>query len=135
MALTRLPFEDRLPKPGDVAEIVVVDLGSGETRRVADTRGWDVQLGAQLQWGADDHSLFFNDLEVGSWQPFGVRLDPLSGARKRLDGTSTRCRPTAAGPRAPACCGWPSRSAAMAWSCRVTGSRSTAGLRRRTGST
>jgi hypothetical protein len=87
MALTRLPFEDRLAKPGDVAGIFVVDLGSGESRRVADTRGWDVQLGAQLQWGADDHSLFFNDLEVGSWQPFGVRLDPHSGERKRLDGT------------------------------------------------
>jgi len=87
MALTRLPFEDRLPKPGDVAEIFVVDLVGGETRRVADTRGWDVQLGAQLQWGADDHSLFFNDLDVGTWQPFGVRLDPQSGERKRLDGT------------------------------------------------
>jgi hypothetical protein len=87
MALTRLPFEDRLPKPGDVAEIFVVDLASGESRQVADTRGWDVQLGAQLQWGVDDHSLFFNDLEVGTWQPFGVRLDPQSGERKRLGGT------------------------------------------------
>jgi hypothetical protein len=87
IALTRLPFEDRLPKPGDTAEIFVVDLVGGETRRVADTRGWDVQLGAQLQWGADDHSLFFNDLDVGSWQPFGVRLDPQSGERRRLDGT------------------------------------------------
>ena len=57
LALTRLPFEDRLPEPGDVAEIVVVDLETGETRVVADTRGWDVQLGAQLQWGADDHTL------------------------------------------------------------------------------
>jgi len=46
-----------------------VDLVDGETRQVADTRGWDVQLGAQLQWGADDHSLFFNDLDVGTWQP------------------------------------------------------------------
>jgi hypothetical protein len=87
MALTRLPFEDRLPKPGDVAEIFVVDLASGELRRVADTRGWDVQLGAQLQWGADDRSLYFNDLEVGAWQPFGVRLDPQTGERRRLDGT------------------------------------------------
>jgi Tol biopolymer transport system component len=87
MALTRLPFENRLPKPGDVAEIFVLDLASGESRLVADTRGWDVQLGAQLQWGADDHSLFFNDLEIGTWQPFGVRLDPQSGERRRLEGT------------------------------------------------
>jgi Tol biopolymer transport system component len=87
MALTRLPFEDRLPQPGDVAEIFVVDLASGARRQVADTRGWDVQLGAQLQWGADDRSLYFNDLEVGTWRPFGVRLDPQSGERMRLDGT------------------------------------------------
>jgi hypothetical protein len=87
MALTRLPFEDRLPQPGDVAEIFVVDLASGARRQVADTRGWDVQLGAQVQWGADDRSLYFNDLEVGTWRPFGVRLDPQSGDRKRLEGT------------------------------------------------
>ena len=87
LALTRLPFEDRLPEPGDVAEIVVVDLGTGETRVVADTRGWDVQLGAQLQWGADDHTLLFNDLDTRDWVPFGVRLDPGSGVARRLGGT------------------------------------------------
>ena len=87
LALTRLPFEDRLPEPGDVAEIVVVDLATGETRVVADTRGWDVQLGAQLQWGADDHTLLFNDLDTRDWVPFGVRLDPGSGVARRLGGT------------------------------------------------
>ena len=86
LALTRLPFEDRLPRPGDVAEIAIVDLASGETRTVADTRGWDVQLGAQLQWGADDHTLLFNDLDVRDWIPHGVRLDPMSGARRNLAG-------------------------------------------------
>lgn len=87
LALTRLPFEDRLPSPGDVAEIVVVDLHTGETRTVADTRGWDVQLGAHLQWGADDHTLLYNDLDTRDWVPFGVRLDPASGTSNRLGGT------------------------------------------------
>jgi hypothetical protein len=87
MALTRLPFEDRLPEPGDVAEIVVVDLHTGESRLVAETRGWDVQLGAQLQWGADDQALLYNDLDTRDWVPFGVRLDPASGASRRLGGT------------------------------------------------
>lgn len=87
IALTRLPFEDHLPSPGDVAEIVVVDLKSGETRTVADTRGWDVQLGAHLQWGADDHTLLYNDLDTRDWVPFGVRLDPASGVSHRLGGT------------------------------------------------
>jgi hypothetical protein len=87
LALTRLPFEDRLPQPGDVAEIAVVDLVTGEVRTVADTRGWDVQLGAQLQWGADDRTLLFNDLDVRDWIPHGVRLDPVSGERRNLAGT------------------------------------------------
>jgi len=87
LALTRLPFEDRLPRPGDVAEVVVVDLETGECEVVGDTRGWDTQLGAQVQWGRDDRTLLFNDVDTTSWMPFGVRLDPFSRERNRLDGT------------------------------------------------
>ena len=87
VAVTRLPFEDRLPKPGDVAEIAIVDLETGELRTVAETRGWDVQLGAQLQWGADDRTLLYNDLETRDWMPYGVRLDPQTGEHRRLAGT------------------------------------------------
>jgi hypothetical protein len=87
LAVTRLPFEDRLPRPGDVAEIVLVDLATGAQRTVAETRGWDVQLGAQLQWGADDRTLLFNDLDPGDWRPYGVRLDPATGTARRLGGT------------------------------------------------
>jgi hypothetical protein len=86
VALTRLPYEDKLPTPGDAAEIVIVDLQQGTTQIVAETRGWDSQLGAQAQWGADDQSLFFNDVDTLTWKPFGVRLDPTTGARKNLDG-------------------------------------------------
>ena len=87
LAVTRLPFEDRLPRPGEAADIVVVDLETGEQRTVAETRGWDTQLGAQLQWGADDRTLLFNDVDLREWRPYGVRLDPLGGERHRLDGT------------------------------------------------
>lgn len=87
VALTRLPFEDRLPGPGDVAEVVVVDLETGEAEVVSDTRGWDTQLGAQVQWGNDDRTLLFNDVDTTNWTPFGVRMDPLAGERHRLDGT------------------------------------------------
>jgi hypothetical protein len=86
VALTRLPYEDKLPVPGDPAEIVLVDLLQGATRIVAETRGWDTQLGAQAQWGSDDQSLFFNDVDTQTWRPFGVRLDPATGATKKLDG-------------------------------------------------
>jgi len=87
VALTRFPFEDRLPAPGDVAQIVLVDLDTGEERIVADTRGWDTQLGAQAQWGADDSQLFYNDMDTEAWRPFGVKLDPLTGDGLDLDGT------------------------------------------------
>lgn len=87
VGLTRLPFEDRLPEPGDLAEIILVDLTTGEERVVAETCGWDTQLGAQVQWGATDNQLFFNDLDTTSWKPYGVVIDPLSGTRRVLDGT------------------------------------------------
>ena len=60
-------------------EIAVIDLVTGEPRTVAETRGWDVQLGAQTQWGADDRTLLFNDIEVRDWMPYGVRLDLQTG--------------------------------------------------------
>ena len=87
LALTRLPFEDRMPGPGDVAEVVLVDLSTGEERVVAESRGWDTQLGAQVQWGADDSQLFFNDLDTTTWRPYGVVLDPATGATRKLEGT------------------------------------------------
>ena len=87
LAVTRMSAEDRVPRPGDVAEVVVVDLETGREWVPATTRGWDTQLGAQVQWGADDTQLFFNDVDVDQWRPFGVRLDPASGARTDLEGT------------------------------------------------
>jgi len=87
VGLTRLLSEDRLPEPGDPAEIVVVDLEGGSHSVVAETRGWDTQLGAQVQWGATDDDLFYNDLDTETWQPYGVKLDPGTGTAMRLDGT------------------------------------------------
>ena len=87
VGLTRLPYEDRLPAPGDVAEVATVDLETGELRVVAETRGWDTQVGAHVQWGADDSQLFFNDLDVQTWRAVGVKLNPETGARKELEGT------------------------------------------------
>jgi len=86
-ALTRLPFEDKYPSPGDIAEIVIVDLHTGEHRIVAETRGWDTQLGAQTQWGTGDNELYFNDLDPAGWQPYGVRMNPHTGETRRLEGT------------------------------------------------
>lgn len=87
LGLTRLPFEEHLPKPGDTAEVLLVDLETGEQRAIAETRGWDTQLGAQVQWGADDESLFFNDLDTKTWMPFGIKMNPFTGKRLKMEGT------------------------------------------------
>lgn len=102
VALTRLPREDRYPQPGELAEVVLIDLETGEERTVAQTTGWDTQLGAQVQWGTNDTELFFNDMDPKDWRPFGVRLDPFSGARKELDGTVYMVSPD--GKWAASCC-------------------------------
>jgi hypothetical protein len=87
LGLTRLPREDRPPEPGDIAEIVLVDLETGEQKVIAETIGWDTQLGAQVQWGATDEELFFNDVDPTTWMPFGVKMNPATGAKQKLDGT------------------------------------------------
>lgn len=87
LAVTRLPYENRAASPGDAAEVIVIDLTDGSWRTVAKTLAWDMQLGAQVQWGATDQYLYFNDLEAGTWRPFGVRYDMESGNKARLQGT------------------------------------------------
>ena len=87
LGLTRLPSETDVPQPGDPAEVVVVDLAEGTEAVVATTRGWDTQLGAQVQWGSSDSELYYNDLDPADWVPHAIRLDPRTGARTQLEGT------------------------------------------------
>jgi len=93
LAVFQLPFEDRLPGPGDTGKIVVVDLETGAARNVADTRGWETQLGANLNWGGSDEELFFNDVDTTDWTPFAWRLNPLTGESTRLGGTLYHASP------------------------------------------
>ncbi len=84
LATTRLADEARLPVPGDVAEVVVFDLQTGQPSYLAATRGADTQLGAGAQWGPDG-SLYYHDLDPSDWQPYGVRVYP-DGRVQRLAG-------------------------------------------------
>ncbi len=86
VGLTKLPAEDRMPEAGEPAEVVVIDLATGDWEVVAETHGWDTQLGAQVQWGASDEELFFIDMDVDEWQPFSVKMNPESGERRDLNG-------------------------------------------------
>ncbi len=87
VGLFRLPNETRTPQPGEAGEVVVVDLQTAKERVVAESRGWEVQMGANVQWGKTDADLFFNDVDVKTWTPFAVQLDPTTGKSRRLDGT------------------------------------------------
>ena len=87
LGLTRLPYENHPPIPGDIAEVVVVDLLTGDEHIVAETRAWDTQLGAQVQWGSSDNQLFYNDLDFPTWNAFGIIIDPFSGDKRELKGS------------------------------------------------
>ena len=87
LALTRLAREDRPPKPGEMSDIVLVDLMTGQIRMIDQTCGWDTQLGAQTQWGGSDEELFYNNVDTQTWIPYGVKMNPLSGEKMNLDGT------------------------------------------------
>jgi hypothetical protein len=93
LAVLRMPREDRVNIPGEAAEIIVIDLQTGEERVVAETRGWEVQLGANINWGNEDTSLFYNDVDTESWEPFCVRLNVQTGVKIRLEGSIYRISP------------------------------------------
>jgi len=93
LALTKFPYEDRVPEPGDVAEVVLVDLTTGETRTVAETAGWDTRTGAHVQWGGDDSEPFFNS--VSRCRPAPATAHP---SQPSIPADCPRC--PAGGPRA-----------------------------------
>lgn len=56
-------------------------------RVIAETRGWETQMGANIQWGNSDTELYYNDVDTTTWRPFAVQHNVLTGAtRKRGDG-------------------------------------------------
>jgi hypothetical protein len=87
LAVFKVPFEERLPRPGDTGWVVVIDLETGEERVVAETAGWDMQMGANINWGGDDSQLFFNDCDLETWEPFAWCMDVTSGERRRMEGS------------------------------------------------
>lgn len=87
LALFRFPREDRSPRPGETGDVILVDLVSGQERVAAHSRGYEMQLGANVQWGTTDAELFFNEVDPATWTAFAVQLNPLTGALRRLGGT------------------------------------------------
>ncbi|MEK3721599.1 hypothetical protein [Paenibacillus sp. FSL H8-0034] len=81
MALFRMPFENRYPVPGERGQIVWVDLQEGTEAVIADTCGWESQIGANVQWGTSDTEIYYNDVDTTTWKPIGVRLNPFTGSK------------------------------------------------------
>lgn len=93
LAVFQMPFEDRPPKPGEMGSVCLIDLETGEDRVVAQTPAWGSQMGANINWGASDHDLFFNDVDTTNWRPFAWKLDPATGQRHRMAGTVYHASP------------------------------------------
>lgn len=60
VAYTRYPYEDREPRPGDTAHVVIRTDVQTDPVAVLPTTAWDSQLGAQVQWCGSGHRLAFN---------------------------------------------------------------------------
>ena len=86
VAVFRLPFVDRPPVPGEKGAVHLIDLHTGTNELLAETFGWEPQMGANINWGADDHALFFNDCDQQTWKPFAWKMDPLRKTKIRMDG-------------------------------------------------
>ncbi len=86
MALFRVPFEDHYPEAGDAGEVILVDMKSGEEKFISKSFGWEMQVGANVQWGANDQELFFNNVDTATWEAFTVLYNPSSGRSKRIGG-------------------------------------------------
>lgn len=84
IAYTALPFEDRVPREGDLASVHVRDLENGEVVFSATTAAWDTQVGAHAQWGVTDSEFFYNELD-GQGRVRGVRLNVFTGDRRLYD--------------------------------------------------
>ena len=93
VAVFQLPFEDRQPVSGEYGNVIIIDLLDGGHFIAAQTCGWEPQLGANITWGATDHELFFNDVDIDTWTTFAWKIDPFSKQKVKLGGTVYQISP------------------------------------------
>ncbi|WP_145034815.1 hypothetical protein [Caulifigura coniformis] len=82
----RTDFQDRMPRPGEAAEIVQIDTRKNDATRTVDvTRGWNFQQGAMLYWNpeAAETQFFFNDRDPETQEVFCVLFDVTTLTRIR----------------------------------------------------
>jgi hypothetical protein len=77
-------FQDHLASPEEAAAVGLADSATGQFRKVAETRAWNLQQGAMLHWSplAPETSILFNDRRGGDI--ISVALDVKSGKKRDL---------------------------------------------------
>jgi len=76
-AVTRIPFQYKMPVLGDAAQVCVIDLYEQSIQTVFTTKCWGHQTGANVNWGATDRHLYTNDVIGG--KAVCVRIDLETG--------------------------------------------------------
>lgn len=72
----RVKFNDRLPVATDLCEIGYINIADKTFRKISDTRAWNFQQGALLNWFKNGESVIFNDYSGGG---FVSRVVDLNG--------------------------------------------------------
>jgi hypothetical protein len=87
LALLETAFQDRLVTANDPANVILVDVATGESRLLTTIRAWNFQQGTMMYWNPlkPDEELFFNDrLTDGSNKIETVLFDVNTGARREF---------------------------------------------------
>lgn len=82
----RTTFQDRMPRPDDAADIVLLDVAKNYAEvRVEETRGWNPQQGAMMYWNPEQPSrqFFFNDRDPQTGKVFTALYDIVDRKRVR----------------------------------------------------
>lgn len=82
----RTEFHDRMPKPGEAADIVLVDTArNNRVVPIEKSRGWNLQQGTMFYWNPrkPETQFFFNDRDPQSGRIFTVLYDVKERRRVR----------------------------------------------------
>jgi len=86
IVVLRTDFQERMPRPGEAADIVLVDMQNKFSERVIErTRAWNFQQGTMLYWNpaAPETQFFFNDRDPQTHEVFAVLFDISKGTNGR----------------------------------------------------
>jgi hypothetical protein len=82
----RTAFQDRMPRPEDAADIVLLDAARDYAEvKVDETRGWNPQQGAMIYWNPEKpaRQFFFNDRDARTGKVFTALYDIIDRKRVR----------------------------------------------------